>query len=218
MNPAKIIKTATTNKSGASAITKRQIVEARVEARRIVAEAERDAAAILQQAETVARESREAAYRDGSESAMCEWHALLLEAREQRDQALAGVERDVLRLAVKIAEKILGRELKRDKEAIVDIVATALRQARLNEMITLRVNPADLPVVEEHRQRFERVGRNQFLDVVPDPAVTAGGCVIESESGTIDAQLGTQLRVLERALVTRATGDAPYRTERGSAG
>jgi type III secretion protein L len=207
-NAAKIIKSAATHKSGAGSITKRQIVEARVEAKRIMDQAEREAAAIRQQAETIARESREAAYQEGSESALTEWHTLLLEAREQRDQALAGVERDVLRLSVKIAEKILGRELKRDKEAVVDIVATALRQARRNEMITLRVNPADLPAIEQQRQRFEPVGRNQFLDVVPDPAVAAGGCVIESESGAIDAQLATQLRVLERALLTRANGDA----------
>ncbi|HEX2271454.1 MAG TPA: type III secretion system stator protein SctL [Pyrinomonadaceae bacterium] len=208
MNPAKIIKTAATNKSGAGSITKRQIVEARVEARRIVAQAESEAAAIRQQAESIAREARDTAYREGSESALLEWQTLLLEAREQREQALAGIERDVLRLAVKIAEKILGRELERDKEAVIDIVATALRQARRNEMITLRVNPNDLPIVEQYRQRFEKTGRNQFLDIVPDPAVTAGGCVIESESGAIDAQLSTQLRVLERAMVMHATGEA----------
>jgi type III secretion protein L len=205
MNPAKIIKAPATNQAGASSITKRQIVEARVEARRILAQAENDAAEIRQQAESMAREARETAHREGSESALCEWHTLLLEAREQREQALAGIERDVLRLSVKIAEKILGRELDRDKTAIVDIVATALRQARRNEMITLRVNPGDLPVVEQHRQRFEHAGRNQFLDIVPDPAVSAGGCVIESESGAIDAQLETQLRVLERAMLARAT-------------
>lgn len=207
MNPAKIIKTAATNKSGGSSITKRQVVDARAEARRIMVQAENDAAAIRQQTETVAREARETAYRQGSESALTEWQSLLLEAREQRDQALAGIERDVLRLAVKLAEKILGRELEQNKEAIVDIVATALRQARRNEMITLRVNPTDLPLVEQHRRRFEQMGRNQFLDIVPDPVVTAGGCMIESESGSIDAQLETQLRVLERALLTRATGD-----------
>ena len=74
-------------------------------------------------------------------------------------------------------------------------------------MITVRVNPADLPVIEERGQRLERAGREQLLDIVPDPLVAAGGCVIESESGAIDAQLETQLRVLERALLTRATDD-----------
>jgi type III secretion protein L len=137
-----------------------------------------------------------------------EWNGLLLEAREQRDQALADVERDLLRLSVKIAEKIIGREIKNNREAIVDIVANALRQARRNEMITMRVNPADLPIIEAHRQRLDRAGREHFLDIVSDPRISAGGCVIESESGAIDAQLETQLRVLERALLTRAMDQA----------
>ncbi len=207
MNPGKIIKSVAPNPSSGGTITKRHIVDARAEARLIIAAAEDDAAAIREQAESFARESRETAYREGSETALSEWNTLLLETRERRDQALASVERDLLRLAVKIAEKILGRELKSDRKAIIDIVANALRQARRNEMITVRVNPADLPVIEEHGQRLERAGREQFLDIVPDPQVAKGGCVIESESGAIDAQLETQLRVLERALLTRATDD-----------
>ena len=208
MSSGKIIKSVATNTSLRSNITKRPVVDARAEARRILAEAEADAAAIRDGAESFARESRETAYREGSESALCEWNTLLLEAREQRDRALADVERDLLRLAVKIAEKILGREITSDRTTIVDIVASALRQARRNEMITMRVNPSDMPVIEKHRQRLDRAGREQFLDIMSDPHVAAGGCVIESESGAIDAQLETQLRVLERALLTRATDDA----------
>jgi type III secretion protein L len=208
MNPGKIIKSVAPNKSPGGSITKRHVVDARAEARLIIAAAEEDAAAIRQRAETFARESREKAYREGCESALSEWNTLLVEAQELRDQAVSGVEKDLLRLAVKIAEKILGREIKSNRETIVDIVANALRQARRNEMITVRVNPADLPVLEAHGQRLERAGREQFLDVVPDPQVTAGGCIIESESGAIDAQLDTQLRVLERALLTRATDDS----------
>jgi type III secretion protein L len=204
MSSSKIIKSVATKTSFSGNITKRHIVDARAEARRIIAAAEADAALIREGAESFARGSRETAYREGCESALGEWNALLLEAREHRDQALAEVERDLLRLAVKIAEKILGREIKSDREAIVDIVANALRQARRAEMITMRVNPADLPIIEEHRQRLDRAGREHFLDIISDPRVGAGGCVIESESGAIDAQLETQLRVLERALLTRA--------------
>ena len=208
MSTGKIIKSVSTNTALSGNITKRPIVDARAEARRIIAAAEEEAAAIRDGVESFAREACEAAYREGSESALCEWNTLLLEAREQRDQALADVERDLLRLAVKIAEKILGRELKSDRTTVVDIVASALRQARRNEMITLRVNPADLPIIEEHRQKLDRSGRDQFLDIVADPRVAAGGCVIESESGAIDAQLETQFRVLERALLARATNSA----------
>jgi type III secretion protein L len=208
MSSGKIIKRVAANTTLGGSITKKQIVDARAEARRIIADAEEDAAAIRTSAESFARESYETAYREGCEASLLEWNTLLLEAREDRAQALAGVERDLLRLAVKIAEKIIGSEIKRDRIAIVGIVATALRQARRNEMITIRVNPADLLVIEEQRQRLDRAGREKYMDIVPDPRVTSGGCVIESESGAIDAQLETQFRVLERALLKRASDNA----------
>lgn len=209
MSASNVIKQATVKDQplAASGVIKRPVVEAQARARQIIAEAEREAAAIRESAETSARELREAAYREGLEAALLELNQHLLDARERRDTALTEVERDVLRLAVKLAEKIIGREIERDEAALADMVATALRNARQHEMLTLRINPADLPAVQAHRQRLDPAGRARFLDLVADPRVAHGGCIIESESGTIDAQLNTQLRVLERALLARATGN-----------
>ncbi|HEX8455954.1 MAG TPA: type III secretion system stator protein SctL [Pyrinomonadaceae bacterium] len=191
----------------ARGVVKRPVVEARAEARRIIAEAEREAAALRASAEEAARDLREAAYREGLEAALAELNTHLLDARERRDTALAEAERDLLRLSVKLAEKIIGREIAQDEATLADIVAAALRNARQHEMLTVRVNPADLPVVEAHRSRLDPTGRARFLDLVADPRVARGGCVIESESGTIDAQIDVQLGVLERALLARADGE-----------
>ncbi|HEX5706220.1 MAG TPA: type III secretion system stator protein SctL [Pyrinomonadaceae bacterium] len=188
-------------------VVKRPVVEARAEGRRILAEAEDAARELRETAETVARELREAAYEEGREAALLEFNQLLLDARERRDTALQSAERDLLRLAVKLAEKIIGREVERDSGALADIVSTALRHARQNESLTVRVNPSDMPSVEAHRARLDPAGRARFLDLVSDPRVLPGGCIIESESGTVDAQLDTQLRVLERALLSRALGE-----------
>jgi type III secretion protein L len=208
MTPEKIIKGAGTNGSSVrSSITKKQIVEARAEAQRLMTAAEIEAAAIRDGAEAFAREGREAAYREGYEAALFEWNDLLLDAREQRDAAITGIEQDVLRLSVKIAEKIIGREIKRDSKTLADIVANALRNVRRNESVTVRVNPGDAGKLETWREGLDPTGRARFLEVVPDPRVATGGCVIESESGAVDAQLETQLRVLERALITRASGE-----------
>jgi type III secretion protein L len=191
----------------ARGVLKRPVVEALAEARRIRAEAEAEARALRESAERAARELREAAYEEGREAALSEFAQLLLDARERRDAAVSSAERDVLTLAVKLAEKIIGREIERDPAALADIVAAALRHARQSEALTVRVNPADLPAVEAHRARLDPAGRARFLDLVADPRVGPGGCVIESESGTVDARLETQLRVLERALLARAAGD-----------
>lgn len=195
----------TTPSSRRGSVVKRAVVDARAEARRILAEAERDADALRERAEREARELREAAYEEGRETALSELNQILLEAHGRRDAALAGAERDVLRLAVKLAEKIIGREIERDDATLADIVSAALRHARQQESLTVRVNPADLPRVQAHRERLDPSGRARFIDLVADPRVGHGGCIIEGESGTVDARLDTQLRVLERALLARAT-------------
>jgi type III secretion protein L len=190
--------------SVASAIVKREYLDAKAEARRIIAEAEAEAERLVQSAETYAREARDAAYRQGREEALLELSQNLMATRETRDKALAAVEKDILRLAVKIAEKIIGREIRHDRQTMADIVTQALSHARRSEMVTVRVNPADLPVVDEQRERLNPGGRVRYLDFVADPSVTPKGCRIVTDTGTIDADLDTQLRVVERALLTRA--------------
>ncbi|HEX8292668.1 MAG TPA: type III secretion system stator protein SctL [Pyrinomonadaceae bacterium] len=190
------------------AVVKRAVVDARAEARRILAEATQQADELRARAREEAREMREAAYEEGREAALSELNGLLLEAHERREGALAEAERDLLRLAVKLAEKIIGREIERDDAALADIVSAALRHARQQEALTVRVNPADLPRVQAHRDRLDPSGRARFIDLVADPRVGHGGCIIEGESGTVDARLDTQLRVLERALLARAAGNS----------
>jgi type III secretion protein L len=190
-----------------SGIVKRSIIDAREEAHRIIAEATAEAEAIRQRIDTLARETKQSAYDAGYEEGLAQLTSHLLEAHERRDTALASAEHDLLRLAVKIAEKLIGREIERDETALADIVAAALRHARRNESLRIRVNPADLPVIQKHRDRLEPTGRARFLDLVPDPNVKHGGCIIESDSGTIDAQLETQLRVIERDLLMHKSAE-----------
>src|SRR5262245_63579220 len=81
-------------------VTKRQVVDARSEAREILGSAEKEAATIRENALAFASETREKAYREGYEAALLKWNTLLLEAHEKRDNVLTNVEQDVLRLAV----------------------------------------------------------------------------------------------------------------------
>jgi type III secretion protein L len=194
----------------ASAIVKRKYLDAKAEAKRILAEAQAEAEALVQSAETYAREAREAAYQQGREEALLELTQNLIATREVRDKALATIEKDILRLAVKIAEKIIGREMKQDRQAMADLVAQALHHARRSEMVTVRVNPADLPVVDEQRERLNPGGRVCYLDFIADPGVKPKGCLIATDTGAIDASLDTQLRVLERALLSRAEAESEH--------
>lgn len=191
-------------------VVKNQIVYAREEAARILEEAEEFAAEIRREAREDAENIRAEAHRDGVEKAVAEFEQNLLAVREIRERVWRETEQDLLRLSIRLTEKILGRELKSDEKTVADIVATALQNARQQEKLTVRVNPSDLPVVEREIENLTRTGRTKFMDFIADPRVPEGGCLIESEVGTIDARLETQLRVLERALLSQSEGEEKF--------
>ncbi len=202
----KTVSTPTPNRK----VLKNQIIFAREEAARILEEAEEFAAEIRLEAKEDAENLRAEAYRNGVEKSVTEFEQNLLEIREIRERVWRETEQDLLRLSIRLTEKILGRELKSDKKAVADIVAAALQNARQQEKLTVRVNPADLPVIEKEIENLTRTGRTKFMDFIADPRVSEGGCLIESEVGTIDARLETQLRVLERALLSQSEGEEKF--------
>jgi type III secretion protein L len=182
-------------------LLKRSVIEANDEARQIIEKAQTYADELRLDVETEADLLRENAYQEGKGKALLEMTKILIDSREIRDKTLSETEQDILRLSVKLAEKIIGREIKTDKTAVVDIVANALRNAKRQDKLTIRVSQKDYSTVQEKFVELSQSSRTSYVDIVPDPRVTLGGCIIESEVGTIDARLETQLRVLEKALL-----------------
>lgn len=195
------------NKLSRTNLVKNRIFEADVNARQIVTDAEEKSARIIAEAQTEAERIREEAYLAGKEQAANEFTGIVASAMQERDTTVAALEKELLRLSVKLAEKIIGREINTNKKAIVDIVSTAMRNVRQQQQLIVRVNPIDLPQLEEAKSSFAHSGRAEFLYFEPDQKVEQGGCIIESEVGTVDARLETQLKILERALLQQADAD-----------
>lgn len=188
-------------------VIKNQIVSAQAEAAQIRLQAEEFAAQILLEAQNEAESLRKRAFQEGTENALAEFEKNLIESQEIRERVWRESEKDLLRLAVRLAEKIIGKEIKKDQKTIIEIVANAVQNARLQEKLTIKVNPQDLPILEKETERITAGSKIKFIDFAPDPRVVSGGCLIESEVGTIDARLETQLRVLERALLSQSDGE-----------
>lgn len=202
---ANVIKRAS-NGTAYRGVIKNQTIAARHEAKEIVAQALLEAETIIQNAGAEAERVLAEAHREGLEKALSEFEQHLFEIREIRTNVLDDVERDLLKLSVRIAEKIIGKELAADKRTVTNIVSTALKHARQREKVTVSVNPSDLAAISEESEKFSSSERIRILDFVADPSVPAGGCVIETEVGKIDARLETQLKVIENALISQAAG------------
>lgn len=151
---------------------------------------------------------REAAYAETRQALEAELAESLTAARHLAEAAAEAYEQfwrdnqaEVSRLAVAIAEKIIGKELTLNPKTITDIVANTLRAANIRGACLIRVNPKDYEIIEPYWNAIPSLQPpGHTWDLTPDPRVNQGGCLIEVGGGTIDAQLETQLEQVALAL------------------
>lgn len=172
------------------------------------AERERVQAVIQQEADA----ARQAGYQEGHSRAQqdCEaaWsdrfrevEALLQTAVEERRKYLADSERLIIELACSVSEKIMRESNRLGHEWVLQVVKAALEEIHDAGKIEVRVHPDDYELVRSHQEglRKEVPGQTELL-VIPDRGVGAGGCVLHTDFGNIDARIDTQLEEVRKAL------------------
>jgi len=188
-------------------VLKREVYEATREARDVVVLAQEKAKQIIEEAERQRDAIREQATEEGRARGLAEWNHILAAASQRADQLTKSWEETMLRLSVRVAEKIIGEQLKLRPETIVEIVRQVLKGARPGKHLTIQVNPEELQQVRDHIDSLQAPGASSEIEIVASTSVLPGGCVIESELGIIDARLETQLQCLQDALVRGVPAD-----------
>jgi type III secretion system HrpE/YscL family protein len=186
-----------------AAVVESDVYDAHQRAKEIVEHAGAEASRIREEAEKGRVQVYEKAKNDGYQAGLSNATEILAKAHRERGNLLAAAEADLVKLSVKIAEKIIVRELAQSPETIVSICSQAIENLRAQRELILRVHPEDAAILRNSRKRLmDLVGRLKDLAIKEDPEIARGGCIIESESGaTIDAQLSTQLEMIQRALL-----------------
>ena len=180
---------------------------AQQQADEIMGKAQAETRALLENAVQAAEKLKKDAYAQGFKEGQEAGVSNLLEVVTRVSRRVQEVEDQLVpqltQLSVKIARKILGKELEFHPEAVVQIVKQALSEkARQRRDISLRVHPDDLQIIREHRpELLEILSRTKEIGIREDPSIQRHGVIIETDAGTIDAQLDTQLAVFERVLL-----------------
>jgi flagellar assembly protein FliH len=106
----------------------------------------------------------------------------------------------MIKLIFAIAEKIIGREFSESDKAIMNVIRLAVSDA-VGEKITIRLNPKDHENIKKNeKELYEQIESGKTLIFREDETIKPGGCTVETEIGTIDAQLETQLNAIKKAL------------------
>jgi flagellar assembly protein FliH len=133
------------------------------------------------------------------EALLKQYAQTLEELASLRKHVLAASEREVVRLALEIARKVVKREVTIDEDVILALVKVAMNRLGEESMMTVRLNPRDVQSVLRSRNAADRANvLNEAIKLVEDPLISRGGCLIETESGIIDARVEEQFREIEK--------------------
>jgi flagellar assembly protein FliH len=113
-----------------------------------------------------------------------------------RQSLVQETERQMVQLALTLARRVVHREITLDPELAAALAHVALERLGTSAPATIRLNPEDYTIVAQDAARWSGAP----VTVVPDPSIPRGGCLVESEFGSVDATIERQFDELSRAL------------------
>ncbi|MBM7854211.1 flagellar assembly protein FliH [Desulfohalotomaculum tongense] len=186
--------------------------EANRRAAEIVNEARREADELLEKARAEAEEIKVAAQQQGYQDALQQAEdeaaeirrrarEVLNQAEEFRRQTLEAMEQEIISLGVEIAEKYIAAQLKLEPDTIVAVAQEAIQLVKDRERVTVYVNPDELPVYMEKKQQLEQsLSDRTTLVIIAAPQVKPGGCLVDTDRGTVDATADARWQEILKAI------------------
>jgi flagellar assembly protein FliH len=127
---------------------------------------------------------------------------VLQRAQDKRTEILEETEQEIINLVLLISRKVVKAISESQRDVILNNVVQALRKVKGKGNIIIRVNTVDLKLTTANIQNFiNRMEGVQNIQVMEDPSVDQGGCIIETDFGEIDARIASQLAELEAKIL-----------------
>ncbi len=134
-------------------------------------------------------------------AAVGEFRSLVDEVASQRKRLIKESEATVLRVACDIARRVVGKSAEVRDEVVLEVVKNALTHMKDNHNITIRVNPRNCKVLMRCEADWLEGARAGGIKITEDARIKPGGCLVEGESGSVEAQIDRQIDVIEKALM-----------------
>jgi flagellar assembly protein FliH len=123
---------------------------------------------------------------------------------QERERYLQTVEREVVKLALAVAARILRREAQMDPLLLTGAVRVALGQLSGSTQVRLHVPSAELELWRDAIALVPNLAVKPA--VIAGEGMRLGDCKVETEMGSVDLGIRSQLGEIERGFFDRAGG------------
>lgn len=157
------------------------------------------------EAETIKKSAFEEGYRKGLEQAESD---LVLFRKELTNfmnatrNVFEYIAPDILEISVDIAKKVIKKEVETDPQVLINTIVEVLKTLAKNEpKINIRVKPQAVQFIKDTLPNVTyQYGIDAKINIVADPSIEEGGCILQTNNGIVDASIDTQLEIIKKAL------------------
>ncbi|MCK4657128.1 MAG: hypothetical protein KAT85_08830 [candidate division Zixibacteria bacterium] len=130
-----------------------------------------------------------------------EFNQLIIDVKNQRGEIFRQAEREIIELALAIARRIITVQAESTPEIVIDSARKAVKLLLDRTNLVVKVAPEQEMFIRENIDRlYEMDDRIQKIDIETDRRVGPGGCMLDTESGNVDARIETELQNIEDTL------------------
>lgn len=158
-----------------------------------------------EESENIKKSAFEEGYRLGLEKAETDLNKFRNELEHfmnARKDVFEYIAPDILEISVDIAKTIIKKELEADPQVLVNTIVEVLRTVSKNEpKIIIKVRPQSVQFIKDTIPNITyQYGIDSKINIVSDPSIDEGGCVLQTNNGIVDASIDTQLEIIKKAL------------------
>lgn len=136
--------------------------------------------------------------------------ALLKRIEDLKGQLLIDNEAGLIKLVFEIAKRIALRDIEGNREAILEMIKDVVGETQADERVVVRLSTEDHYFLETLQDKAgKRIESLQRVKFMSEDKIKSGGCLIETEYGSVDATVEERVERVWQTLLSKIPQNAP---------
>ena len=192
------------------------LADANAEAERIIADAHAQADEIINAAQLNAEAMKNLARQDGEKEGYNEGtQRAALELQDAKRNMEAEIqqisndfmerqltlEHDIVEMCIPVFEHVFSADLTGRKDVIYHLLDHCIMKIERTGQMQIKVSDANAEYIKSKKEEIQgKIGAEVGLDIIADPLLNDGQCIIETDGGIFDCSIDTELDNLIREI------------------
>ncbi len=110
-----------------------------------------------------------------------------------REKVYEEAQSEMILIVKEALKKIVSAEIKSSEEFILNVIKETTKNIIDSKKIVIKVSSEDYKFLTSNREKLDSLLSGKEIEIVEDPGITRGGCLIQTDMGEVDSTVETKL-------------------------